>query len=61
MSKVFHNFYKSIILCITILLIHTIFTIPVADVPKEDLIKHFPETNEFISNAQEKGSVLVHW
>ncbi|KAI8429394.1 hypothetical protein MSG28_000037 [Choristoneura fumiferana] len=34
----------------------------VADVPKEDLISHLPETNEYIKKAiTEGGVVLVHW
>lgn len=34
----------------------------VADVPKEDLICHLPETNQFIKEAiANGGTVLVHW
>ncbi|KAM3956614.1 dual specificity protein phosphatase MPK-4 [Aphomia sociella] len=35
--------------------------VKLADVPKEDLISHLPETNEFIRDAVSKGgTVLVH-
>ncbi|XP_077286808.1 dual specificity protein phosphatase MPK-4 isoform X2 [Arctopsyche grandis] len=32
----------------------------VQDIPKEDLICHFTETNEFIKEGQENGAILVH-
>jgi protein-tyrosine phosphatase len=34
----------------------------VADIPKDDLISHLPECNEFIQGAVDGGgTVLVHW
>lgn len=39
----------------------TFHYVKLADVPKEDLITHLPETNEFIKQAiAEGGTVLVH-
>ncbi|KAL7645891.1 UNVERIFIED_CONTAM: hypothetical protein RMT77_002788 [Armadillidium vulgare] len=34
--------------------------INVYDMANEDLLSHFPKINEFISDGQEKGNVLVH-
>lgn len=42
-------------------ILNLIFYYKVADIPKEDLICHFTETNEFIKVGQENGAVLVHW
>lgn len=39
-----------------------ILIVPVADVPKEDMITQLPETNAFLRQAiAEQGIVLVHW
>lgn len=36
--------------------------IPVADIPKEDMITQLPDTNAFLQQAiGNQGTVLVHW
>nr|CAD7581241.1 unnamed protein product [Timema californicum] len=35
--------------------------ITLTDTPREDLLSHFEDTYQFISEGQERGVVLVHW
>lgn len=38
------------------------YVVPVDDADDEDLLRHLPHTNAFISNAlSQGGTVFVHW